>query len=146
MIQPFRIAPAAPVTAFQTYELRAPAATHWRKASCKEVECAGYREGWRTIVPVDSPQAQYIRAHSGRSFTEHTMIDLLTEFTFPPGQQCFAADGHRVPLERDPLYIVRGGDWRGNPTGMLRRHQRAEHWVEDFGEHQLKVARQIERG
>ena len=69
----------------------------------------------------------------------------LTVFTFEPGQDCFAQ--HRVPLERDPLFLVRGGDWRGNPTGLQPyRHHRGEDWVDDFADHQDRIARQIERG
>jgi hypothetical protein len=51
-----------------------------------------------------------------------------------------------VPLERQPLLIVRDGDWRGNPTGRRRLHTKPEHWVEDFKEHQGKINDAIERG
>jgi hypothetical protein len=51
-----------------------------------------------------------------------------------------------VRLDRPELYLVADGDWRGNPTGRQRTHQNAADWVEDFGEHQLRIADQVERG
>jgi hypothetical protein len=42
--------------------------------------------------------------------------------------------------------VVRGGDWRGNPTGYRRQHVNGEDWRDDFGEHQQNVADRIERG
>jgi hypothetical protein len=148
--QPFRPTPKAPSWAYKTYVIKAPLRTHWRKATCKEVECKAFREGWKTVVPVDSPQAQYIRAHAGRAYTEtrathhdsqgnELPLVGMTCFDFPPGEQPFASeehDNHRISLERDPLFIVRGGDYRGNPTGYRRRHTKPEFWVEDFANHQ----------
>ncbi len=56
---------------------------------------------------------------------------------FAAGQTCFAAADHQVALERNEIYVARAGDWRGNPEpGNIRRHSRAEHWVEEFAEHQ----------
>lgn len=146
-----RPTPQAPVWAYKTYVIKAPLRTHWRKATCAEYACRAFREGWKSVVPSDSPQAQYIRARSGRHFTEYPAVQYdettgqevpligMTCFDFPPGQQGFAGpehDGHRIPLERDPLFIVRDGDHRGNPTGFRRQHTKPEFWVEDFATHQ----------
>lgn len=149
--QPNRPTPKAPSWAYKTYVIKAPLRTHWRKATCKEVECKAFRKGWKTVVPVDSPQAQYIRTMSERIYKEYPAVSHdettqaevplvgMTCFDFPPGEQPFASpehDNHRIPLERDPLFIVRGGDYRGNPTGYRRRHTKPEFWVEDFAIHQ----------
>ena len=40
-------------------------------------------------------------------------------FTFEAGQQCFTQ--HHVP-DRPQFFVVRDGDWRGNPTGQNRLH------------------------
>ncbi len=141
-----RIDPAAGAEHFKTYQMIAPVSTHFRTATCKEVECAGYVNGWRTMVEHGSAQAQYIRAKSGRHFTETRNGDMAV-FTFPPGQMCFRAADHRVSLEREPVYIVRGGDHRGNPRGTAPIvHASAENWVDDFATHQDGIARRIERG
>lgn len=142
----FRIEPVAPVQAYKTYGIKQPLSTHWRRATCAEINCAAYLNGWTTIVPVAGPQAQYIRARSGRRFTEVKQDAGMVEFAFPPGQTCFAAAKHRAPLGRPPLFIVRDGDFRGNPSGWSMRHRRAEDWRDDLGEHQLKIVEFKKRG
>lgn len=146
----FRIAPAMPVSAYKTYELKAPIATHYRIATCQEVECEQYARGWitrcDTSTDIGVRQAKYIVDKSGRAFREITSANHpnIRAFKFSPGQRCFAT--HQVSLERNVLYVVRGGDWRGNPRGERRVHTKAEHWVEDFSEHQSKLANEIQKG
>ncbi len=148
-MQPFRLPAAGPPGAYKTYELRAPVATHFRPATCAEANCDAYLNGWRTTINETSAlgqfQASYIRRESGRAFTEERLPDGMTAFTFEAGQRCFAASDHRVSLEREPLYLVRGGDWRQN-QGLIRRHVDGIDWRDDFGEHQQRIADQVERG
>lgn len=147
MRQLYRIHPKLGPEDYKTYQIAAPKNTHFRQATCKEVECEGYVKGFKTIVPGDSPQASYIRGASGRKFTETKQPDQLVEFVFPPGQQCFRSADHRVSLEREPFYIVRDGDYRGNPRGTEPVvHKKAEYWVEDFATHQQGVADVRQRG
>lgn len=147
MTQPFRLDPIGPADAYKTYALAAPISTHRRPASCVEVECDAWRHGWISLIDVSTDigvqQANYIRLHSGRSFTASEVGTLVT-FTFPSGQTCFGE--HTVLLEREPIYSVRDGDWRGNPTGRTRRHVRADDWVDDFANHQQQLADRLERG
>ena len=138
-----RIMPNGPVGAYQTYTVTSPL-DRWVRSACADVLCAAWQFGWRTIVdeatPVGREQAAYIRQRSRRTFTERP-AGALTEFVFDSRQRCFAE--HRT---RPEIYVVRGGDWRGNPTRQRRTHQRAADWVEDFGEHQQQVADQVSRG
>lgn len=142
-----RINPALPVQAYQTYQVIAPPSTHWRKATCEEVECAAMASGWRSVIDemteLGMRQAHYIRHVSRRRFREGRDAG-LTVFDFEPGQTCFA--DHQVRTARPETYLVRGGDWRGNPTGQVRRHARAEDWLEDFAEHQDRIADRLQRG
>lgn len=137
------IIPALPSQHFKTYEIIAPLQTHFRPATCEEVECGAWRNGWKTLVLNDSEAALYIRSGaSGRRFSEVGFGQdpgQLVQFIFDPGQKCFAADKHRVPLEREPLYVARGGDARGNPLRERRVHTRAEDWQEDFAGHLDRV-------
>ncbi len=144
-----RIAPALPVGAYKTYQIVAPLKTHFRVGTCEEANCPQQAGGWRTRVDerteLGQKQGHYIRALSGRSFTEERTPDGLTVFTFAAGQQCFAE--HRIRLDRPERYVTRPGDWRGNPTGQRPyEHTRPEFWIEDFSENQDHIARQIERG
>lgn len=148
MQQPFRLEPKMPVQAYKTYQIAAPVATHYRRGRCEEVDCSHQAGGWAS--PIDEStalgqqQAWYIRNQAGRRFVEdRNQMPGVTLFVFEPGQQCFAE--HQVPLDRPALYIVRGGDWRGNPTGDLVR-RRPDEWVDDFAAHQDKLATELEKG
>jgi hypothetical protein len=147
----FRIIPKIGADAYKTYEIAAPLPSHFRPGTCAEVDCEHYLRGWQTAIDESSnlgqAQAYHIRQRAGRAYTEARGEHGLTVFTFPPGQPCFRAGEHRVSLERDPLFLVRGGDWRGNPRGVpTRQHASAEDWRDDFGEHQDRIATTIERG
>ena len=147
--QPFRLPPKLPATAVKTYSLTAPRTTHTRPGTCAEADCPSLARGWLSVIDESTDlgqrQAAYIRRDSGRKFVEARNPLGLTEFTFDPGQACFVE--HRVPLEREPLYVVRDGDWRGNPRGTAARiHARPEHWVEDFAEHQQGLLDRFNQG
>lgn len=144
-----RITPNLPAQVYKTYQIVQPLATHFRPATCEEAGCGAYERGWRTAVDetteLGQRQAHYIRRLSGRRFVEERHPEGMTAFVFEPGQRCFAQ--HQVPLEREPWYFVRGGDWRGNPLRIPPyQHTRGEHWVEDFAEHQARLNEAIERG
>ena len=142
-----RVTPALPAASMKTYQVAAPLATHWRPATCAEVGCPNYLNGWLTRVPFGSELAEEARGLRGRYHFVETREEGDAVFTFPPGQACFRASAHQVPLERDPVFLVRGGDWRGNPRGTpARAHRRPEDWVDDFATHQQDLADRIERG
>lgn len=145
---PFRLPEKLPVTAVRTYALRQPLATHWRVATCAEVDCPRYTDGWRTPLDLSTQDGQNAAAwirQSGLRFTEEVDGPFSIVFLFPPGQLCpRSAPGHpkrhRAPLGRPPLLLTRDGDHRGNPTGWQRQHARAEDWRDDFGEHLDRLA------
>lgn len=130
--------------AYQTYSITVPRDTLVR-AACEQVGCAAWRHGWESTIDESTElgqrQAAYIRQTSGRTFREQRTDAGLTVFRFESGQRCFA--DHQT---RPELYAVRDGDWRGNPTGRTRQHTRAADWVEDFGEHQLRLVDQQQKG
>lgn len=139
-----RVDPAHPMAAYQTYSITSPPDTSVR-AACEQVGCAAWRLGWESTVDettdLGKRQAAYIRSQSRRTFRETRTAAGLTVFRFEAGQRCFA--DHRT---RPELYAVRDGDWRGNPTGRARQHQRPQDWIEDFGEHQQRIADQHRKG
>lgn len=147
MRQLFRIPPALPVSAYQTYQISAPVATHHRIATCAEVDCPRLRQGWETVLDERTAdgarRAHYIRKLSSKTFRERPDPSGLTVFTFSAGQDCFAR--HHIQLEREPIYVVRGGDWRAH-LGQRRVHTRPEHWVEDFATNQDKISALVRKG
>jgi hypothetical protein len=143
-----RPAPLMPAQAYKTYGMSMPVQSHWRPATCEEIMCFNYLNGWKTVVAEGSPHADIARSLRGSySFTETAQPGGMVEFVFAPGQKCFKWNDHRVQLERPARYYVADGDFRGNPRRTpVRVHQRAEDWVSDFGEHQMKLAEAVQRG
>jgi hypothetical protein len=144
----FRVDPQMPAANYKTYQISAPLSTHFRVATCQEVQCAAWIRGWTTVVDAATDlggrQANYIRLKSGRHFT-FTQAGTVVTFRFPPGQRCFRE--HQTRLDRAEIFVVRGGDWRGNPRGVEPRvHRRAADWVDDFAEHQDKLATRLAQG
>lgn len=145
MRQVNRIEPAIPAEAYQTYTIASP---HDRmvRTACEDAGCLAWRYGWETAIDEGTElgrrQAAYIRQRAGRTFRELPRAGqgAVTVFRFDSGQRCFA-DHHTRPES----YGVLAGDWRGY-TGTIRRHTRAADWVEDFGEHQQRIADQREKG
>lgn len=129
-----RIQPAGPVQGYRTFQILAPTSTHRRKATCAEVDCPQYLSGWR--VRVDNLDAQMLHAAktSGRKFTELHVAEDENWLIFEAGQACFKAAQHSVPLDKQEIFIARDGDFRGNPTGSVRKHTRPEFWIEEMGE------------
>ena len=152
-----RIDPVGPVQAYKTYEIASPIATHYRDGTCEEAGCLAHQHGWSSTpdpakilqklphltsaqaVAMAEQQAHYIRKLSGRRFTERLAESGLAEFTFEAGQQCF--ETHKVPLERPEFYVVRDGDWR--QLGRPQMHSGPDAWVNDFAEHQDRIARVV---
>ena len=148
---------ALPAAAYKTYGISSPRATHWRPAACAQAQCRGHREGWQSTVPSDSPQADYIRHDKSRRHVETRPAPGWSHFTFEPGQECFTwcqektcpyrePHHHHILIDRQERFLVRGGDWRGNPDGFRREHKRPEDWQDDFASHQDKIATLVSRG
>lgn len=140
----FRPQPQLPAQAMKTYGIVAPS-DRLVEVACEQVDCNRWREGWSS--PIDEStdlgrrQAAYIRTYSGRSFREER-LGALTMFHFAAGQRCFAE--HRT---RPEIYIVRDGDFRGNPRGTEPRiHSGPQAWIADFGEHQERLADRLREG
>lgn len=149
MSSPFRIPPQLPAGAMKTYQILQPPQTHFRPATCLEVDCFGYTNGWRTVVDESTDlgqrQAHYIRKESRRKYTETRDPAGLTAFEFEAGQRCFQT--HHKSLERPAIYLVRDGDWRGNPRNTTpRKHDNPDDWVDDFASHQQALADKHQEG
>src|SRR6266540_2045312 len=140
MVGVFRLEPQLPAGAMKTYQVIAPKATHFRNATCAEIYCSNYLNGWKTEIDESSElgqkQAYYIRNSSGRHYKEDRSVAAgLTIFVFEAGQQCFSQ--HQVRLDKPEIYLVKGGDWRGNPAGIeTKKHSSPDDWVDDFANHQ----------
>lgn len=137
-----RITPVGPSQAYRTFQIVAPP-DHTVVAACEQVGCPAWTNGWETAVDealeLGRQQADYIRRHSGRTFTELRRADNITVFRFASRQRCFTE--HRT---RPEFYVVKDGDWRASQNA--RRHTSADDWVDDFRNHQDNLATRLERG
>lgn len=125
------------------YKILNPASTHFRPATCDEVDCGAYLNGWTTTVDestgLGASQADYIRRRSGRRFAEDRTPAGLTEFTFPAGQSCFRAGEHKTNVGRAPLFVVDSGDRR-------YRHTSVDSWTDDLRTHTSAIIDEINKG
>lgn len=143
-----RIQPLRGPEAYKTYEMRAPLATHFRPATCAEANCTYYRDGFQVRVEGLAPRVLHAVQHSGRKYSVQKIAEGETYLAFEAGQPCLRASLHRARIEdRPPLYVVRDGDYRGNPRGTrARQHLNPQNWVEDFATHQQAIADEIAKG
>lgn len=148
MAEVFRPEPVLGAEQMKTYAIVRKDGMHYRPATCAEVECPHWRDGWITRVPFHSDLAKFIDGGThGRRFAETTVPGTgEREFMFGPGQECFRSSTHRVPIEREPLFVVRDGDWRGNPRGTSAVTRRPDDWVDDFANHQASIADAQQKG
>lgn len=132
---------------YKTYAVHAPLSTHFRPATCEEVDCPHYIHGWRTRVEGLPPDLLHAARTSGRHYREVQLAEGETWMEFSAGQSCFQVSKHRKRIEKPELYIVRDGDLRGNPRGTKARlHQRPADWQDDFANHQQALADAQARG
>lgn len=110
-----RVTPALPAAQMQTFAFIAPAETHWRKATCAEVECGAYLNGWTLNTAGLAEQDVHLAKHAGREFVATEGPDGGETLTFAAGQPCFRASAHRLRLDREEIFLKHGGDWRGDP-------------------------------
>lgn len=141
-----RVAPVAPAQFYKTYQVSVPKATHTRPATCEEVGCEPFLNGWVVRLSLaGQPGLVHTVQTQGRPYRKVIDGDAVT-FIFESGTPCFKAREHRIQSKPE-LYVVRGGDWRGNPRGTAPRiHQRPSDWVEDFALHQNKIADKLKEG
>ena len=145
----------------RTYQIVAPLPTHFRPATCEEVDCAAWRNGWITTVLPGTPEHAQVLALRGRYsmikgrrqlndptnpdsgwFVDPTHAaneDGTVSFQFTAGQPCFRRAQHRKSLQREPFYRVRDGI-----SAPISR--RSRDWVNDFATHQQTIADVRRRG
>lgn len=128
-MEAFRVTPAGPASAYDTYRIVSPQDT-LVVAACEQVGCEWWAKGWVSEfderTELGAAQARYVRFESGRTFRERRTAGGLTVFEFEAHQRCFAE--HQTRPER---YAVQHGDFR-QTFGPPRVHVRAADWVEDM--------------
>jgi hypothetical protein len=125
---------------YKSYSWTQPLSTHFRKATCEEARCPEFVNGWVTVADLatDLGQRQYdYLSHDRSRKWSKAQAGTLVSFTYPPGQQFFShpRHAHRKPIGYDPIMMVSGGDFRGNPRQTPTQVMRPADWVDSFQEH-----------
>jgi len=140
-----RVTPNMPTGNYKTYRVMSPLATHHRSATCAEVNCHAYTEGWTYKKSDLDERLLYLVTHAGKRYRE-TDFDNATYLVFEPGQACFQASTHTVPLDRPEFYYAGQGDYRSFSTRRAQKFTRPDDWVDSFANHIDKINTVIERG
>jgi hypothetical protein len=151
-----RIAPAMGPEGYKTYEMDMPLGTHWRPVSCEDYECDDFMHGFvltvDTSTDLGKKQFHFVTHDKTRKMSMQRVGEYVFKFLYGPGNKCFKnVEGdprrHKLPIGRPPFFLVSGGDWRGNPRGTpTMTHRRPEDWIDDFANHQDKLATAFQRG
>lgn len=144
--QPFRLPPKMRTEQYKTYQIASPISTHYVKATCAEIDCEAYTNGWTFREADLDPQLLHIVTTAGKRYHRKQLTEGGEWYlVFEPGQPCFGASNHVRKTDRPELYLVGRGDWRSYQPRTARR-MRAEDWVDDCQNHQATLAEAIERG
>ena len=148
MTTPFRPNPKLPTGFYKTYRVASPISTHYRPATCAEVECKAYRDGWTyKKADLERENLLYTVTHAGKRYREMTLDDSSDVYlVFEPGQVCFQAATHRISLQRPEFYFAGRGDYRSFSHRRAAQFDKPEDWVDSFMHHQEIINRVVEEG
>jgi len=146
------IMPKGRASDYKSFSITQPRATHWRKATCAEVDCPDYLKGFWAEFDTSTPRGQfqetYVRHESGRAFRQvlerpggEPLPAGVVRFEFQAGQRCFRADEHKVRLDVPEIFATRIGDFR---TPFGQQVCSADGWVNQFLENDERLRRQRE--
>lgn len=139
-----QLGPRMPPGYYKNYRIASPVETHYRRATCQEINCEAYRDGWTMHKEKLLPALLYAATHSGRKFKEVSVSAGQTYLVFEPGQTCFRAPEHKISLERPEWYFVGRGLYTVFNTRAAKQHTKPEFWIEDMSEHLETIRHAIE--
>lgn len=131
---------------YLTYCIRQPMITHFRPATCAEVDCGAWRGGWQLRVEQLTPELLRAARNSGKRYREMTVTEGETYLVYEPGQACFDSVNHRLPLERPAFFYEGRGDFRSFTIRRARQHANAEDWADSMAHHLDHVRSEIQKG
>lgn len=133
-----------PATAYSTWAIIAPP-DRWRPATCEDVDCGYWRQGWVTTVPAGGALEHTLKASGRRWSTAVPNPDGTVSYTYAPGTPCFRASEHRAHRDEDDVYIRLDGH-HTRYTGGRTVHSGPVPWRDELGENQERLREAIERG
>lgn len=149
--KPFRLTPAMPTQNYQTFAVRSPINTHYRRATCAEIDCPDYLNGWYLKIDGTPQELIHIATHSGRRYrVGEVLLEGQTEafraLIFEAGQPCFREETHVTSLERPEFFYIGRGDFRSFSTRRAQQVGKPDEFVDRFATHLDKLKTKLERG
>ncbi len=154
-----RPTPKMPTQVYKTFRVASPVATHFRQATCQEFECTAFNNGWTYIKEeLEKENLLYAVTHAGKRYKEMVVpVPIQTEngwmfgpeklcLVFEPGQVCFQARTHRLPIGRPEFYFVGRGDYRSFTPRAAQQFNRPDDWLDSFQNHMDKIKTEIQKG
>jgi hypothetical protein len=135
-----------PVSSYKTYAIRSPIQTHYRKATCEEIGCEAFQNGWAYLKEDLTPGDLYLATHSGKRYREVHIGPGQNYIVFEAGQSCFGAAQHVISLHRPEFYFVGRGHTSVFQARHARAHANGDDFVDDFANHQDKLNTTFKRG
>lgn len=140
--------PKMPTQNYKTFQIAAPVDTHMRPATCAEIGCTAFEEGWTfeksALVANDLYE---LVTHAGKRYREMSLDDSATIYlVFEPGQPCFQARSHRISLNRPQFFFSGRGDARTYTPRRAYQYADGEEWSDAFANHQDIIKRVHDEG
>jgi len=145
-----RVTPRIPTQFMKTYAVRSPLNTHFRSATCAEIDCPDYIHGWYLKIEGTPDNLIHAAKTSGRRFTIGELWngqgEAFQALIFEAGQECFRSSTHVKSLDRPEFFFAGRGDHRSFSTRRAMKFARAEHFVDSFATHLDRLKQDLERG
>lgn len=133
---------------YKTFAVRSPISTHYRRATCAEIECPDYLNGWYLKIDGTPEDLLYIAKNSGRKYVVGEVMldngDIFQALIFEAGQGCFRESTHVISLERPEFFFAGRGDHRSFSTRKAQQYDRPDQFVEDFEDHLARLRRLLQ--
>lgn len=145
-----RITPQIPSHLMRTYAVRSPLQTHFRRATCAEIDCPDYLHGWYLKIEGTPLDLLHIARNSGRKYTIGELVassgEMFKAYIFEAGQACFRESTHVKSLERPEFFYEGRGDHRSFSTRNAFKFDRPDQFVDSFATHLDRLKQDLERG
>ncbi len=122
------------------YRINVPVDTHFVKATCAEVDCPNYVNGWRLRWDILTEEQRHTATHAGRKYQLIEVSELEHWLVFEPGQLCFRESTHKRRIDKPENFIVKDG------RAPAMTHTRIDDWVDDLHNHTDRIAEMREAG
>lgn len=146
-----RPVPQMPTQSYKTFAIKSPLTTHYRRATCAEIDCPDYLNGWYLKIEGTPEDLLYTARNAGRKYTVGEVMleengEVFKALIFEAGQACFRESTHVKSLERPEFFFAGRGDYRSFSHRKAHQYDRPDQFVDDFEDHLARIRRALQQG